>query len=322
LLHDNHLKTKVERGNRVFPQSDKSSDVIRLFENLLSALNVEVQLNTRVKQLICQNGKVQGVVTNKGPLYADAVIMSTGGKSYPTTGADGSGYTLAAQCGHTIVKPVPALVPLISDDCFIKELTGLSLLNVNVTLHQKRTKPTSQFGEMLFTHKGVSGPVILSLSNFINDYDETYITVDLKPALDENKLERRILRDFEAANNKDFKNALNHLFPRKLIPVMIQLSHIHPGKKINQVTVAERKSFVQLIKNFRINISGNCGFNEAIVTSGGVQTKEINSSTMESKIIKGLFFAGEVVDVHAQTGGFNIQIAYSTGMLAGENAIR
>lgn len=323
LLKQGGLETKIERGNRVFPLSDKASDVTKALVKLLNHYNVEIMLNTDVKELILSDGVIDGIRTDEGRTYfADSVILCCGGKSYPLTGSDGSGYTLAKRMGHTMIDPMPALVPLLTKESWVHSLAGLSLTNVSASLFERGTCTATQFGEMLFTHKGISGPIILSLSCLVQNFKDSYVSIDLKPALDEVTLEQRILRDFDKQKNKMFKNGLDLLVPKTLAEQLVMLSGIDPEKKINQITVQERKQIVHLFKDLRIKISATAGFEEAIITKGGINTKEINPSSMESKLIKGLFFAGEIINVHGYTGGYNLQLAFSTGHLAGESAAK
>ena len=324
------LEVKEERGNRIFPITDKSLDVLKCFERKLKNLNVKIRLNTKVKEILVQDDTVIGVKTDKETIKGDKVILATGGKSYPLTGSTGDGYFMAQKLGHTITKIKPSLVPLETfnkDIC--KELQGLSLKNVKIQLIDKTKNKViyDDFGEMLFTHFGVSGPTILSSSAHLVRYknieqlfneNKIILRIDFKPALTEEKLNDRILRDFNAEKNKIFKNGLDKLLPQKLIPVIIKMSGIDINKKINEITKIERKNLVKLFKNFEIEIRGFRSIDEAIITSGGINIKEINPKTMESKMIKGLYFAGEVIDVDAYTGGFNLQIAYSTGYTAGK----
>ena len=335
---------KIERGDRVFPVSDHSSDVIAAFQRELKKRNVEILLNTEVKQLLfeelsedCIDGKenikekkkkqtsrVVGVeLAKEKALMADSVILCTGGISYPSTGSTGDGHLFAANCGHKIVECKPALVPLETAEKWCGDLMGLSLRNVDLRMYNGKKELYHSFGEMLFTHFGVSGPLVLSASSFYGkakkDKGEVMLYIDLKPALDLEQLDKRLLRDFEEHKNKQFKNALNGLFPNKLIPVMIELSGIDPDKKINEITKEERRSFAMLIKSLPLRVSGTRPFAEAIITQGGVSVKDVNPSTMESKKVKGLYFAGELLDLDAMTGGFNLQIAWSTGYLAGSS---
>ena len=321
LLESYGVKTKTERGGRVFPVSDDARDVVSAMKKYALKPNVEL-IKGEVKSLITENGKIKGVKTDMGKYMADKVILCNGGASYPQTGSDGSGYKLAKSVGHTIICPTPSLVPLTTSQKWCKDLMGLSLKNVEVKAYNLNNKKLySGFGEMLFTHFGVSGPLILSLSAHIKKEikNGVYITIDLKPALTAEQLDLRILRDFEKQKNKHIINALDALLPKKLIPVIIELADIQPHKAVCEITKAERKRLTDVLKCVRIDITGFRPINEAIVTSGGVKTSEINSSTMESKLVKGLYFAGEIIDVDGYTGGFNLQVAWSTGYLAGIN---
>ena len=320
----NGLEIKTERGNRVFPQSDHSSDVIRTLVQVLKKQGVEIRLHTEVTDLVQQDGKITGVKVRSGKkqetFSADAVICTCGGQSYPSTGSDGNGYRLAETCGHTIQTPTPALVPLVTKESYIPQLQGLSLKNVSVTICRGKKKLYEEFGEMLFTHFGVSGPLILSASSIVSDALEKgslSMEIDLKPALTEEQLDHRIQRDFQNNLNKAFKNAITGLLPAKLLPVMIELSGIDGDRKVNSITKEERMTLIRLLKTFPCTIIDKRGWNEAIITRGGISVKEINPSTMESKLVKGLYFAGEILDVDALTGGYNLQIAWSTGYLAG-----
>ncbi|MDQ2085786.1 NAD(P)/FAD-dependent oxidoreductase [Herbivorax sp. ANBcel31] len=317
------LKTKVERGGRVFPVSDKAKDVVDTLNAFLKDKKVNLWLNSPVERILVENKKVKGVVLKSGrKLMGDKVVLTTGGASYPGTGSTGDGYKMAEKLGHTINKLKPSLVPLITKETWVKDLQGLSLKNISISLLNKNGKKIySDFGEMIFTHFGVSGPVILSSSRHMLDYNYRNVTllIDLKPGLTKEKLNERIQRDFLKFSKKQFKNALDDLLPQKLIPVIISLSNINPSKTVNQITREERTSLVELLKNFSLTINGSRPLKEAIVTSGGVCIDEINPSTMESKLIEGLFFAGEIIDLDAYTGGFNLTIAFSTGYLAGIN---
>lgn len=319
------LAIKVERGNRVFPESDKSSDVIGALVRELNTLGVEIRYNTIVKDVITKDGEFSYIVTQDGKKhFGDAVIIATGGKSYPVTGSTGDGYEFARKIGHTVTKLSPALVPFNTKEEYVKELQGLSLRNVGVTICHKDKVVYSDFGELLFTHFGVSGPTIISASSKLTDLiakEQLKLYIDLKPALDEKQLDERILRDFAENINKSLKNALDGLYPKKLIPVIINLSGIDENKKINEVSKMERARLVELTKRFPMTLIGLRGYNEAIITQGGVTVTEINPSTMESKLAKGVHFAGEVIDVDAVTGGFNLQIAWSTAYAAA-NAIK
>ena len=321
---------KVERGDRVFPVSDHSSDIIAAFARELRKRNVKIELNTGVKELLVELASdqeeqphISGVLLENGKrIMADKVIVATGGISYASTGSTGDGYRFAEKTGHKLVECKPSLVPFNVKDSWCKDAMGVSLKNVSLRLVCGKKEIYSGFGEMLITHFGISGPLALSASSYYvsKAKGETKAYIDLKPALDAEQLDKRVLRDFEEAKNKQFKNALNHLFPQKLIPVMIALSGIDPDKKVNVISKEERKSFVDLIKNVPLTITGVRDFKEAIITKGGVSVKDVNPSTMESKKVKGLYFAGEVLDLDALTGGYNLQIAWSTGYLAGINA--
>ena len=324
------LEVKEERGNRIFPETDKSIDVLNCFTKRIEELKIQYKLNTRVEKVLTQNDEILGVRTDREIIKADKVILATGGKSYPLTGSTGDGYTIAKALGHTITPIKPSLVPLEvyeKEEC--KELQGLSLKNVGIKIiDTDRNKLIYEdFGEMIFTHFGISGPTILSGSAHLAKYkDIDYllknkyisISIDLKPALTEEQLDDRILRDFKEFKNKQFKHSLDKLLPQKMIPLIIKLSKIDENKRVNEITKIERKILVQLLKKFVITIKAFRPVEEAIITCGGVSTREINPKTMESKFIKGLYFAGEVIDVDAYTGGFNLQIAYSTGYTAGQ----
>lgn len=317
------LKTKVERGGRVFPISDKASDVVDSLTKFVRKNGVKILFNSSVADISVEKNKVKGVILKDGSKFeCDSVILATGGASYPGTGSTGDGYKIASRLGHSIIKLKPSLVPLETDENWVKDLQGLTLKNVSISLLDlKGKKVYSDFGEMIFTHFGVSGPVILSSSRHILDYDYKNIRliIDLKPALSEEKLDDRVKRDFEKYSRKQFKNSLGDLLPKKLIPVIVKLSDIPPDKYVNQITREERRILVKLLKGLELSITGSRPIEEAIVTAGGVSTDEINPSTMESKIVKGLFFAGEIIDVDAYTGGFNLTIAFSTGYVAGMN---
>ena len=317
------VKTKVERGGRVFPDSDHSSDVIRALEQEMKRLGVGISLRTEVKEILTEDGHAKGVRLSSGrTITADAVIVATGGISYPSTGSTGDGYRFARECGHKVTELSPALVPMEVKEWYAKELMGLSLRNIGILITDGKKKLYEEFGEMLFTHYGVTGPVILSASSIVGKKLKEHpltLHIDLKPALTEEQLDKRVLREFEANHNRQFKNAVDSLFPAKLKPVAIELSGIPEEKKVNEVTKEERLHFVRLIKDFRMTLTGLRGYNEAIITKGGVSVKEIDPGTMESKLVKGLYFAGEVLDLDAVTGGYNLQIAWSTGYLAGAN---
>lgn len=311
---------KTERGNRVFPQSDKSYDVINALIRAMRENKVDINLDSHVSDILTENGHVTGVRVNGCDIECDNVILATGGYSYPSTGSTGEGHTMASKLGHHITKCMPALVPFTAAEEWVKELQGLSLRNCGVTIYDGDHKIYEDFGELLFTHFGVSGPTVLSASSYAVDIIRKRplrLVIDLKPALDEKQLDARILRDFEANINRKFMNSLDKLFPKSLIPVIIERSGIDAQCRVNEITRDKRQGLVKLIKNFDLTLTGLRGFNEAIITHGGVDVKEIDSSTMESKLIKGLYFAGEMIDVDAVTGGFNLQVAWSTGYLAG-----
>ena len=328
-LKEQGLEVKEERGNRIFPVTDKSQDVLHCFERKLRELKVNIMLNTTVKEIIVQDGYVAEVITDKEKIYADKVILATGGKSYPLTGSTGDGYVFASNLGHTIEEIKPSLVPL---EIYKKEeaikMQGLSLRNVKIKIVDDTSGKEiyEDFGEMLFTHFGISGPTILSGSAHLVRYKNIQellkqrkikIYIDLKPALSEEQLDDRILRDFKEAKNKQFKNSLDNLLPQKMIGYIIEKSEIPEDKKVNEITKEERKKLLNLLKKLEFTIKDFRPVEEAIITSGGINIKEINPKTMESKLIKGLYFAGEIIDVDAYTGGFNLQIAYSTGYTAG-----
>lgn len=321
------LEVKEERGGRVFPLTDKASDVVRVLEKYMVENGVIIKLATPAsKLLVNKEGYISGVIdTFKREYAADCVIVATGGLSYPRTGSTGEGYRLARELGHRIVAPKPGLVPLEIGDDWVKELQGLSLRNVNAWVECDREKIAEEFGEMLFTHFGVSGPIILTLSSKISKHLQINrhcsLHLDLKPALDEKQLDNRIQRDFAKFNRKQFKNALDELLPKKIIPIIIRLSNISPEKVVGQISREERRKIVSLLKDFSMEVVGTRPVEEAIITAGGIHVDEINPKTMESKIIKGLFFAGEVIDIDAYTGGYNLQAAFSTGYLAGEMAV-
>lgn len=325
------LEVKEERGNRIFPVTDKSIDVLNCFKKRIDELKIQYKLNTRVEKILIKNNEVLAVRTDREIIKTDKIILATGGKSYPLTGSTGDGYKIAKDIGHTIIPIKPSLVPLeVYEKELCKKLQGLSLRNVGIKIIDTDRKKLvyEDFGEMIFTHFGISGPIILSGSAHLAKYkDIDYllkkryinISIDLKPALTEEQLDERILRDFKEFKNKQFKHSLDKLLPQKMIPLIIELSKIDENKRVNEITKEERRSLVQSLKNFTITIKDFRPVEEAIITCGGINTKEINPKTMESKIIKGLYFAGEIIDVDAYTGGFNLQIAYSTGYTAGMN---
>ena len=323
------LEVNEERGNRIFPVTDKSIDVLNCFKKRIDELKIKCKLDTRVEKILIKNNEVLGVRTNKEIIQTDKIILATGGKSYPLTGSTGDGYKIAKDLGHVITPIKPSLVPLEvyeKEEC--KKLQGLSLRNVGIKIIDSERKKMiyEDFGEMVFTHFGISGPIILSGSAHLARYKDidyllkkryVNLSIDLKPALTEEQLDDRILRDFKEFKNKQFKHSLDKLLPQKLIPLIIELSGIDENKRVNEITKTERKRLVQLLKCFTITIKAFRPVEEAIITSGGINVREINPKTMESKIIKGLYFAGEIIDVDAYTGGFNLQIAYSTGYTAG-----
>ena len=325
------LEVKEERGNRIFPVTDKSIDVLNCFKKRIDELKIQYKLNTRVEKILIRNNEVLAVRTDREIIQTDKIILATGGKSYPLTGSTGDGYKIAKDIGHTIVPIKPSLVPLeVYEKEACKKLQGLSLRNVGIKIIDDDRKKLvyEDFGEMVFTHFGISGPMILSSSAHLVKYKDIdyllrnkYIrmSIDLKPALTEEQLDDRILRDFKEFKNKQFKHSLDKLLPQKMIPLIIELSKIDENKRVNEITKEERRNLVQLLKNFTITIKDFRPVEEALITCGGINTKEINPRTMESKIIKGLYFAGEIIDVDAYTGGFNLQIAYSTGYTAGIN---
>lgn len=330
-LKSQGLEVKEERGNRVFPVTDKSIDVVNCFLKRINELGIKRKLNTRVEKILIKENKVLGVRTEKEIIQADKIILATGGKSYPLTGSTGDGYKMASELGHEIVKIKPSLVPLEvyeRDEC--KSLQGLSLKNIKIKfIDIERNKIIYEdFGEMIFTHFGISGPTILSGSAHLVRYkniDELLknkkikLNIDLKPALTEEQLDNRILRDFKEVKNKQFKHSLDKLLPQKMIQTIIENSKIDPEKRVNEITREERKRLINNLKKLEVTIKGFRPVEEAIITSGGINVKEINPKTMESKLINGLYFAGEIIDVDAYTGGFNLQIAYSTGYTAGQS---
>ncbi len=315
------VRLKVERGNRVFPESDHSSDIIHALKHELERLGVEIHFCTEVKDVLVEHEKFTGIVLKNGKkISGDACVVATGGISYASTGSTGDGYRFAEKTGHKVTELYPSLVPMEVKEWYAKELQGLSLRNVQGTILDGKKKLYDEFGEMLFTHYGVSGPIIISASSVVGKKlqdKELTLQIDLKPALSREQLDQRVLRDFEENKNKQFKNAVDKLFPAKLKPIMIELSGISPEKKVNEISKEERLCFVDLIKNFKMTLTGLRSYNEAIITKGGVSVKDIDPGTMKSKKISGLYFAGEVLDLDALTGGFNLQIAWSTGYLAG-----
>jgi len=320
-----NLKTKIERGKRIFPLSDKSEDVLRTLINYLTKNKVNIIYNSAVIGIDCKNNKIKKLILKNEEVVAKNYIFCTGGKSYPSTGSTGDGFKWAAGLGHRIEKLSPVLVPIKIKESWVKELQGLSLKNVEISVFQKGKKERSEFGECLFTHFGLSGPIILEISKNVGELlknGEVKLLLDLKPALDFAKLDERVQRDFKKYQNKLFKNCLVDLLPRKLIPVIVKLSNINPEKKINMVTKEERHNLVRLLKNVEMTARELLGFDSAIVTSGGISLDEIDHKTMRSKVIDNLFFAGEIIDADGPTGGFNLQICWSTGYLAGESAAK
>ncbi|MBR1762879.1 MAG: NAD(P)/FAD-dependent oxidoreductase [Eubacterium sp.] len=321
LLDELGVETKIERGNRVFPVSDKAVDIVDALVKYAKTSGAKI-ISETVNGLDIEDKRVKAVLLENGErLECDAVAICTGGKSYPQTGSTGDGYALAKAAGHSVTPLKPSLVPLICSNNFVPDLQGLSLKNISIKLFDGDKQVYSDFGEMLFTHFGVSGPVVLSASaHMANPKEKQYkLVIDLKPALDEKTLDKRIQRDFEENKNRDFINSLSKLLPNKIIPTVVKLSRIEPSTKCNQITKEQRKNLVLLLKNFTVNISDFRPIEEAVVTSGGIDVKEIDPKTMKSKIIDNLYFAGEVIDVDAYTGGFNLQIAFSTGYVCGEN---
>lgn len=316
------VKTKVERGRRAFPMSDHSSDIISAMVKAIKNRHVKLHLDSEVKSIVTKDGAIKGVVLSDGKEEsADAVIVAAGGLSYPSTGSTGDGYRFAKECGHTVTKTRPALVPLEIKEDTAKRLQGLSLKNVTMTVKKGKKVLLADFGELLFTHFGISGPLVLSASSVIGkelEKGELDVYFDLKPALSYEQLDHRLLRDFREGINKQFKNVIQSLFPAKLLPVMIELSGIGAETKVNTITKEQRADFVSLIKNLKMTITSTRSYNEAVITQGGVSVREINPSTMESKKVKGLYFIGEVLDVDAFTGGYNLQVAWSTAYKAAE----
>lgn len=324
MFNDLGVETKTERGKRVFPVSDKAVDVVRALERQMNSnKNVEVLLNSKVDKIIAEDGAVKKVVlSDKREIECDSVIVATGGVSYPKTGSTGDGYRFAQNLGHTIITPKPSLIGLEVMEDYVADLAKLSLRNVSIEVYNSKNKKIyDDFGEMEFTKYGIDGPIIKSASCRMGDLskDNYKIVLDLKPALDEEKLDKRIQKDFQKYSNKNFENSLNDLLPKQLIPTIVKLSKIDPYIKVNQISKEERKNLVHLIKHISFTVKNYRPIEEAIITSGGIKTSEINSSTMESKLVSGLFFAGEVIDIDAYTGGFNLQIAFSTAYLAGIN---
>lgn len=321
-FEENGLRLKTERGNRVFPASDKASDVTKTLEKVMRETGVSVRLDTEVKAIITKDGKVTAVKTDKGTEYCDSVVVCTGGMSYPLTGSTGDGYVFAKAAGHTIVKPRASLVGIELKDNDIYDLQGLSLKNVSIKAVSDGKPVYEDFGEMLFTHYGISGPIVLSCSCLLNELDlkKVKLVLDLKPALDEKTLDNRLIREIDSAKGKEIKTVARSLAPSSLVPFILKRAKIHPDKKCGELTREERRKLVSVFKNVELLPRELRPLSEAIITAGGVNVKEINPKTMESKIISGLFFAGEVLDVDCFTGGFNLQTAFATGFIAGKNA--
>lgn len=324
LLEECGCSLKTERGGRVFPVSDKSSDVISALSTRMKDLGVSVYLRREVTSLVVKNGKCCGITIKgeKPEISGDAVILATGGISYPTTGSTGDGYRFAGENGHSVTELSPALVPFVTKESVVKDLQGLALKNIEVTILDGQKEVYREFGEMLFTHFGVSGPVLLSASSYVAKIIKKHsltLSINLKPALTEEQLDARILREFDQFSKKQFKNSLVHLYPSKLIPVMIERSGIDPEKKVHEITREERLRLVEETRHFKLTLTGLRDYNEAIITQGGISVKEVNPATMESKKLPGLYLAGEVLDLDGVTGGFNLQIAWSTGYAAGSH---
>jgi len=318
------LKTKIERGKRVFPATDRAEDVLNVLIRYLKENRVQVIDETRVIDLEKEGSRIKRLITSRGDIFAKNFIICTGGKSYPLTGSTGDGYDFSRKLGHKIITPEPALVPIKIKEKWVGDLQGLSLKNVQINVFQNGKKQDDRFGEMIFAHFYLSGPIILDISKKVGELlkrGEVIISLDLKPALEYPLLDQRIQKDFKKYNNKIFKNSLKELLPQKLIPVIIELSGINPEKTVNVVTKEERKRLVDLLKNLKMQALGLLGFDQAIVTSGGVDLKEIDPKTMKSKLIDNLFFAGEIINLHGPTGGYNLQLCWSTGCLAGKNAV-
>ena len=322
LLHDAGLETKVERGGRVFPASDSALDVRNTFMKLMKHYGVDVHLEEPVKKLLVDDGVVTGVVTDKETYHADAVVIATGGKSYPATGSTGDGYILAAQLGHTITDIRPSLVPIVTEESWVKDLMGLSLRNVELSVVAKNKVQAKMFGEMMFTHFGITGPIVLSLSHTVGklmrkkNIGTIGLDINLKPALSPETLDKRLQKDFDLYSKKQLINGMKDLLPSRLIPLIIELAGIDPQKPINQISKEERQQIGYMLQHMPLTVKGLRPVEEAIVTAGGISLKEFNPKTMESKLVKGLYGAGEVLDIDAFTGGYNLQAAFSTGYVA------
>ena len=325
LLERYGVDITLERGGRYFPTGNKASEVLRALTDWVRDLKVEVRSNMKVEKLLVENNVIRGVRANGQNFTADHVVLATGGKSYPATGSDGDGYELARHVGHSVETPKPALVPLETAGRTAQKLQGLSLKNVRAVIWVNGKKTEDAFGEMIFTHYGVSGPIILTLSRFVvaalHEKNKVELSIDLKPALDEQKLDRRLLRDLDEHGKKKIGNIFRYWLPSAMIPVFLELLELDPEKAGHQIASKERKKIRYLLKNFNLLISGHRSFKEAIITAGGIPTNEISAKTMESKLVKGLYFAGEIIDLDAETGGYNLQIAYSTGWLAGDSCM-
>ncbi len=322
-FHKNGLKTKAERGGRIFPASDRSRDVQELFLRLIRKNNITLLTNCSIKEISHDRKRIEKIVLDDTDIKAGSYLLCTGGLSYPKTGSTGEGHAWASQMGHTIIKPAPALTPILVREKWVKDLEGLSLKNVRISVYQNKRKQADRFGEALFTGVGLSGPIILDMSKSAGELlanGRTDLFIDFKPALDFDQLDKRILRDLEKKTNSSIKNMLSGLLPGRLIPVILELAKIDSGKKAHSITSAERKRLRLLLKQFPLTIKGLAGFNKAIITTGGVSLKEIDPKTMRSRIINNLYFAGEILDLDGPTGGYNLQVCWSTGYLAGESA--
>lgn len=324
-FHENNVKTKTERGNRVFPESDRARDVLEVFLRLIKMKGVDLRTGCRVRKIVHSEVEIEKIILDKGGVRAANYLICTGGLSYPRTGSTGEGYKWAKEMGHKIIAPGPALTPVLVKEKWVNDLEGLSLKNVRISVYQKNKKRDDRFGEALFTFNGLSGPVVLDMSKSIGNLlakGQTDILIDFKPALESNVLEKRILRDLEENKNRAIKNILPGLLPKKLIPVVLGLSKIAPEKKAHSITKEERRNLRMLLKEFRLTVKGLLGFSKAIITTGGINLREVDPKTMQSKIIKNLYFAGEVLNLDGPTGGYNLQVCWSTGYLAGESAAK
>jgi predicted Rossmann fold flavoprotein len=324
-FHKNNFRTIIERGGRIFPERDKAKDVQELFLRLIKKNNITLLTNCRIKKISRKQNIIEKIILDNNEITADNYLISTGGLSYPQTGSTGDGYNWAKQMGHTVIKPEPALTPILVEEKWVKALEGLSLKNVRISIYQNNKKRDDRFGEALFTGFGLSGPIILDMSKSIGKLlikGQTDLFIDFKPALDFNMLDKRILRDLEKYNNRSIKNILPGLLPKKLIPVILELANIGPEKKGHSITKEERKKLRLLLKQLPLTIKSLSGFNKAIITAGGIALREIDPKTMRSRIIDNLYFAGEILDLDGPTGGYNLQVCWSTGYLAGENAAK